>query len=361
MASGIIVILFVFIEFFLFYRVSRIFNKNKDAIFAIIVFLQLFLLAGFRSIDIYNDSRMYAEHFINYATKSYFSIDIKDRFEIGYQMLEQFIYFNISKSPTALFLITSFFIQLSHIIFFYKYSRVFWFSIILYIGFTHYFFSVSAIRQSMAIAIINFAFYFLINKKLLQYIGLVILASLFHYSAFLLIIIPVFSKMQFNKRTFFSFLIVLLLLFSFIEIILSFYFDFFSRYSNYFYDANWTSKSRIGKLLIIATFSLILLVIFKVKKFENYTLSDKYLLIFYIFGIVFWILSLKISVLSRYASYFLPSTIVLLTNACSRIEIIKHRRLMYVFWTVFLASQLVIILTFRPEWFNVLPYKFYWQ
>lgn len=361
MVSNIYIIFFVFIEFFLFYRISRLFNKNSDAVFMVIVFLQLFFLAGFRNIDTYNDSRMYAEHFVNYASKSFFSIDFNDRFEIGYQMLEQLIYFNISKSPTALFLITSFIIQLSHIVFFYKYSRVFWFSVLLYIGFTHYFFSVSAIRQSMAIAIINFAFYFLINKKILQYVGLVILASLFHYSAFLLIFIPILSKIEFNKKTFFSFLIVLLLLFSFLEIVLSFYFDFFTRYSTYFFDANWTSKSRIGKFLIIATFSLVILVIFKVKNFETYTLSDKYLLVFYFLGIVFLVLSLKISVLSRYASYFLPATIVLLTNACSRIEKVKYRRMLYVFWSIFLAAQLVIILTFRPEWFNVLPYKFYWQ
>lgn len=290
-----------------------------------------------------------------------FSINVYERFEVGYQILENFVFLKISKSPVALFIITSFFIQLSYVIFFYRFSKAFWFSIFLYLGLTHYFFTVSGIRQGIAIAVFNFAFIFLISKKWVWYCFFVILAAQFHSSAYLLLCMPFLNIIKLNKKTLKLFIPLIILSYLFLGNIIDVFTAFFPNYGTDYLGGEWISESKTGIYLILSTYLIGLLVIIKNFDFKNYSYSEKYMLFFYLVLIIFLVLSIKISILIRYTYYFIPVSIIILTNSCLKIKNITNRIFMYGFWIILLTIQIVLILTYRPDWLMVTPYKFFWD
>lgn len=357
----IFAILFIVLEGFYFSTMKKIPQSLRNKIFAILVFFQLFIPAALRHVDVYNDSLAYATHFKNIMPNAVFSINVYERFEVGYQILENFVFLKISKSPVALFIITSFFIQLSYIIFFYRFSKAFWFSIFLYLGLTHYFFTVSGIRQGIAIAVFNFAFIFLINKRWIWYCLIVILAAQFHSSAYLLLCMPLLHMVRLSKKTLMVFILVILFNYLFLGDILDVFFSFFPNYGTDYLGKEMISESKTGLYLILGTYFVGLLVIIKNFDFKNYSHSEKYMLFFYIALVMFLVLSIKISILIRYTYYFIPVSIIILTNSCFKIKNIVDRAIMYGFWIILLTIQIMIILTYRPDWFMVTPYKFYWD
>lgn len=354
-------ILIITIEGFYINNFTKIPLVRRNLIFAFLVFIQIFLPAAFRHYSVYNDTLMYVEHFKLINPTNIFSIDFKHRFEYGYQLLENVIFLYVSKSTIALFLVTSFFIQLSYILFFYRNSKLLWFSIFLYLGFTHYFFTVSAVRQAIAIAIFNFAFYFLVNKKYYYYLLITVLAAQFHSSAYLLLILPLFANVHVNKKNLIIFFLLLLLSYLFLEKLLLVFYTYFSDYGKYYLNEGWISESKLGTIFIIITLLIGLIIILKKFDFKNYTVAEKYMLIFYLALLTFWVFSLKISVMARFTQYFMPVSIVLLTNSCYKIQNKLYRNYTFAFWIIFLLIQLIIILYYRPEWFMITPYKFYWQ
>lgn len=357
----IFAILFVVFEGIFFSTMRKIPIGVRNKIFALLVFFQLFIPAAIRHVDVYNDSMAYATHFKSILPDAVFSINLYERFEIGYQVLENFIFLKISRSPVALFIVTSLIIQLSYVIFFYKYSKVFWFSIFLYLGLTHYFFTVSGIRQGIAISIFNFAFIFLINKRWLWYCLIVILAAQFHSSAYLLLGMPLLNMIKLSKKTLIVFILIIFLNYLFLGDILDVFFSFFPNYGTDYLGKGMISESKTGLYLILSTYFVGLLVIIKNFDFKNYSYEEKYMLFFYIALMMFLVLSIKISILIRYTYYFIPVSIILLTNSCFRIKNILDRVIMYGFWIVILTIQIMVILTYRPDWFMVTPYKFYWD
>lgn len=357
----ILAILFITIQTFLLTRLIKVSDNVKYKIIALLVFFQLFLPAALRHSDVYNDTSMYIHHFEKINPKKVFSIDYKSRFEVGYQVLENFIFLKISKSPIALMIITSLLIQASHIIFFYRYSKELWFSVFLYLGFTYYFFTVSGIRQSIAISIFNFSFIFLINKKWIFYVISIICAAQFHSSAYLLLCLPIFYKIRISKKLLITYTVFVLFCFVFLKDILYWYYTYFPKYGDHYLAEQWISKSKIGTYFIIFTNVLGLVIVLKNNNFKDYSFEEKYMLFSYFMVITFLIFSLKISVFSRVTYYFVPATIVILANSCWKIKNNFYRNIMYSFWVVFLLCEIMVILLYRPNWFNIVPYKFYWQ
>lgn len=359
-----ITIIFLFflisVQGFFLETVKKIYKNQANILFAIIFFLQLFIPAAFRDSSVYNDSQAYAEHFLSIDPKSVFDINPLERFEVGYQILENFIKLYISDNPVALFFVTSLIIQSSYVYTFYKYSRSLWFSIFLYIGLCHYFFVVSGIRQAVAIAVFNFAFYYLINKKYLGFFLVTLLAAQLHSSAYTLLLLPLFSRINFNKFFFLIYTLVLVLGYFLLDQIFVVFSSFFPNYAKDYIQNEWISDSKTGTLVILSTY-LIGLVFIK-RTFNKVRMNEekKMMMLYYLLLVMLLILSIKVSNVARLINYFIPFSIILLSNACSVIKDYQNRLVIYVFWVSFLLLQIFVILTERPEWFMVTPYKFSW-
>lgn len=335
-------------------------ESKKNLYFGLIAFLILFFLSGFRNPNLYNDTPMYVDYYKSLKSIGFIKLDLNHRFELGFQLLSQLIFNFISSSPLIFLIITSAIIQFSNILFFKKYSKILWFSIFLYIGFTYYFFSVSAIRQALAISVFNLALYFLINKKFIYYYVLIVFASQFHTSSLILLFFPAIYLVKINWYFIIGYIISTLFIYLFLEDLLQFFFHNFSNYGVNYIDQNWISKSKLGTSLIIITIIIGFFFIIKSMDVFNLDNTNKIMFFSYLLLISFWLFSLKISVLSRYTQYFMPASIVLLSNAIAAYSVKLRNYSMY-FWIVFLILQLLVILNYRPEWFNVTPYLFYWQ
>lgn len=357
----VLVMLFIVLEGMFFSSMTNVSIKKRNVIFAIILFLQLFIPAGLRNIEILNDTQTYADHFQMINPQSIFQINPIERFEAGYQVFENFVFLKISHETVMLLIISSFIIQLSYIIFFFKYSNALWFTVFLYFGLTHYFFVVSGIRQGLAIGIYNFAVIFLINKRWIIYSLITLLAAQFHSSAYLLLLIPLIDWIKLTRKTLFIYLGVILACFLFLESILDAFFSFFPTYGIDYMEKERISESKTGIYLILITYLIGLIIILRNFDFKQHTHIQKIMFIFYLALIMFLVLSIKISILVRFTHYFIPFSIVMLSNSCSEIKSKINRFVVYLFWVLFLTVQMYVILLYRPEWFTIVPYKFYWE
>lgn len=335
--------------------------EKKNKILAIIFFVQLFLPAGLRNITVYNDSLAYAEHFQSITPNNIFDVNPLERFEFGYQILENIIYLLISKDPVALFFITSLLIQSSFIILFYRYSKNLWFTVFLFIGLTHYFFLVSGIRQGLAIAVFNFAIPYLFKQKWVWYYFIVFISAQFHSSAYILFLIPFLNFIRLSKKTLVYSIFITLVIFLLLDKILGVFYLFFPNYGSDYLGQESISDSKIGISLVLLTYLIGLIVVIKKFNFKKHINSEKQMLLLFLCNVLFLVISIKFGILVRYTHYFIPLSIILLTNSCYGIKDIMDRFMMYLFWVIFLCTQVYIIIVFRPEWFTVIPYKFYWE
>lgn len=357
----VFIMLFFIVEGVFISSIKHLSTQNKKKILAIIFFVQLFLPAGLRNITVYNDSSAYAEHFQSIAPNNIFDVNLLERFEVGYQILENIIYIVISKDPVALFFITSLLIQSSFIILFYRYSDNFWFAVFLFIGLTHYFFLVSGIRQGLAIAMFNFAIPYLFKQKWKWFYLIVFVSAQFHSSAYILFLIPFLSLIRLSKKTLIYTIFFTLFAFLLLDKILGIFYSFFPNYGSDYLGQDGISESKIGISLVLLTYLIGLIVVVKNFNFEVFISRDKIMLLFFLVNILFLVLSIKFGILVRYTHYFIPLSIILLTNSCYGIKNIMDRFMMYFFWVIFLSLQVYVIIVYRPEWFTIIPYKFYWE
>lgn len=85
--------------------------------------------------------------------------------------------------------------------FFKKYSCNIWMSIVVYLAFAGYVFSLAAIKQCTAMAICLIATDRAINKKYIQFVIFVLLASLFHAYSFMYLIVPFLFFRPWSSKT----------------------------------------------------------------------------------------------------------------------------------------------------------------
>lgn len=133
------------------------------------------------------------------------------------------------KSPILLFGIFSILTYSLVIYSCYKYTKEAGLSLIVYLG-LFYLPSLSIIRQGLAIAVIIFAVRFIQRKSYLKYYISIIVAFLFHYSAIVAIIFPLFYKTA-NLKTVFIYSLIIIIGFKFIlEYVVSQYMPYYSVY-----------------------------------------------------------------------------------------------------------------------------------
>lgn len=220
------------------------------------------------------------------------------------------------------FIIISLFMVLSITIFIKRYSKSQFLSYWLYITLGLLALSMSALRQMIALSVILFSFNYLIEEKKVKYVVTVFIASLFHFSAIIMLPIYFLRKIKLtpNKR--------LLLLFSTVigtylakKIVLWIVFsiDIFAKYLPY----NMGAESvRTNPLVILVALAIPLIcsIIYKNNREDTHNSSRELNLfnIFYLMSCInlgIMIVSTDISIVSRVSYYFLVCNIILIPNA----------------------------------------------
>jgi len=153
-------------------------RTNKQGIFLLISFVILFILSGFRDVNVGTDTSGYQELFRRLERGGTI------RQEIGWQYLNKLVIYLGGKFE-HLMIMSSFLILVPVFYVSRKYSTNPMFSIFLYFAFYIYLQSYNITRQSIAISIILVAYTLLVKRHYWSYLILIIGASFFHVTALL--------------------------------------------------------------------------------------------------------------------------------------------------------------------------------
>lgn len=319
-------------------------------------FLILVVLSAFRSLNIGNDSLDYA---LSYSRIGEYPgvLDNPSRFEIGYIIFNKVLYY-FNTDPFILFFISSAFVTGTIFWFVSRYSKSLWMSIFLFLNLRIYYFTLSGIRQSIALSIVLISFYFLEKNKKISFILLVLLASTFHTSAILFIIVYPLSKIKFTKKIMVVYLLISLVLYMTFNTFINFVFSIFPQYTIYS-GSDYFENTQLASVLD----SLIILMLLLVGAFIFWKSSKGH----YLFNIMLHIISIatvitlvsiNASIIKRAAFYFFTFSIVYVPLFLNEIKQKQNKLLLtYLLMGLFFAYNL-IILYYRPEWQHVYPYEF---
>ena len=384
----------IFLYFALFIVVSfasRVFvNPGARKLFQLVLcFILLFGIFGFRDISVLNDTSTYYGFYYrnslytSYRNDSIFTFNILERFEWGYQVLAHFLVKYVSTNPYTIIIISSLIVTIGDLWFISKHSRdvamVCFFFLLSNIFFMHY----CIIRQSFALIIFYGAFGYLERGKTLRYCLLILVASLFHSSAYILLLLPLLMKLRVNKRN----VIIILVSSAIIGLLIFKILSLLGMHDNPYYKfaIQRESISLVG-LIELGIMAAVLTIMLWVHKLSGTRHIDKPL---------FWICVLAMSVciiaptfygIARVNEFLWPFIMVQLlryitpaymkpspaetTGDIATTDIIvdgdkPHRRGrlaqkvgVMVIVAIF-AGKMIGVNAFRPEWMHVVPYQFY--
>jgi len=340
-----------------------IFNKGitgkSKKFYSILAFIQLSILSAFRSINVGNDTKEYVRLFETIMRLGNIQ-DFYPRFEIGYLYFNKLVGY-LSSNPQILLSITSFIILGTFFWFINRNTKLIWLSTYLYITTGIFGFALSGIRQSIAISIILISYELMKRKRLIWFIVTVFVASCFHSSAIVFILIYPLSKVKFDYKITLLLLIISILVFINFDKFIFFGFKFFPKYFFYvdsiYFDGNIRSASIADAL---GNFSILMLGYFfgYLKKGPN---ENSLLCYMSLISLLILFVSLKGNLLDRFSIYFSIFNIILVTKIIEGIASKETKFLMILLVMILTLMYSTVVMFYRPDWNRVFPYEFFWQ
>lgn len=359
------VIVLYFISFLIIAFIGNHLRSEKRVSFETITsFMLLFIFFGFRDLPILNDTAHYYSHFQGLVVPNWdavFSVDPYDRFEYGYQIFEKIIA-KLFQDPYSIIMSSALIITVSNLQFIKKYTTHVALTVFVFLTQMILLFQYSAIRQSLAICCFYVAFRYLLNGKLLQYYILTLFAISFHSSAIILLIVPLIVRIPLNTKTIIVFVLAASVIGFYMTDIINLLGFGSSIYLETDLNRDTTALGALLKLILMVIFIVISLLLLRDTKIA---FIDQSLIWLSLMGLIFSTLSLKLMIMGRFAGYFVPFTAILLIRAFfhrpSDTHGAEHSANSVVLGLILgvLFAQIIVVLTFRPEWYHLVPYSFY--
>ena len=335
---------------------NKIIKNKKERIDGALVYIIfwtiiLILLCGLRRIDVGRDTMMYSIAYSKMQSRISWK-DALDRYsyiEFGFYFLEFLVsrYFNYQ-----VFLIICAIISILPVmIVIHRYSENKMISLVLYISFPYYTFSMSGIRQACALGIIMLAYIAVREKKLPMFLIFTFMACLFHTSAVLFLPTYWLDKIPYKKRTIYLSIVFLLTTFIF----RGFLWNIASQFARQSYSANDAG----GRLMYLFMILTIILGFYYRKNFVGENEEHKVLLYMQVISAAIWPIA---SVNSAIARMYYYHHIFLILYVPTLIKSIKRRfeRLIISFGYLFVAIYFISTQVL-PATFKFSPYFFFWQ
>lgn len=188
---------------------------------------RLALLAGAIGLSVVSGVRMqrngdFANYFVEMQRASQMSLsEALSMPDPGGQIL-RWALARVTDNPQWFFVVTSIFIVFSIVWFCAQFSPDPRFSLFLFVGLGGYFTAHVIVLQYFALAVSLFGFRSLIQRRFLQYFGIILVASTFHASALILLILYPLAATAFKRLLLLSYGAVLALVVAFFNPILGF-------------------------------------------------------------------------------------------------------------------------------------------
>ena len=175
-------------------------ERNKK-IFTLCAFLLLSFIAAFRDVSVGRDTASFCNIFSDIWWRGFEgALRYQSWTEPGFRLLCAAIGF-FTNDPQWLIIVTSLLIHGFISLAIYRQSRNVYLSFFLYMALMLYPYYLSMMRQALAIAILLFALEFLKKRKWIVYALLVLLAFSFHTSAIVFLAAPLLLLIPVNRKT----------------------------------------------------------------------------------------------------------------------------------------------------------------
>ncbi|WP_194191066.1 EpsG family protein [Clostridium chrysemydis] len=329
-------------------------HKNKKVysfIFMSVGLLSLILVSGFRykvGTDYSNYSEIYTA----------FGPDKVNWFEseFGFDFLMKSLY-KISENPQIFFFLSSIIINTVIVIFLRKYSKDFSLSMYFYITTFVYYGTMNGLRQYLASVILISGFKHLLNRNFKKYFLFIIIASLFHQSALIFILIYFTANKKIESFTniiiFGTFSLAFIFYQQFVDVLFNLIGT--SQYSNY--ESIMHDTSNGANILRIAVWVIPIVIILLYKKRAMLVFGERLnvILNLCILGALFMCLAYRHVFFARFCMYFDVYYLLLLPKICSMFDEKNNKFFRIVMVSGYFLYSTMLLLS-GESW--IYPYKY---
>lgn len=312
----------------------------------------LFVLSAFRAISIGSDTRRYS-YLFRYANELSFS-------QIFEEFQQEPLYFLLCKivgflcngnfqfmiAFVALLYITSLYVFLD------KFSSNSFISFVMLLSLGLFYFSISAMRQTIAISLLLFSYHFVMKRKFVPFALLVALATLSHNSAIVFLLVYFFKNIKIGAKQVFAVITSVFLSFIMGDKIIN---ALFFLSGNDLGDRNIKTLTWMG---FIIQFSIMA---FAMLFYERTVINNKNNICLYntmFIGLCIQAFAVNFAEMFRLSMYFSIFNIALIPNAMDSIKDNRMKKLV----------EILVVLVFLSYYFLfnwndelIIPYKFFWQ
>lgn len=330
-------------------------DKGNDSrkIYCVSIFIVLAGIAALRSYTVGVDT---AQYYFAYSRSSFAG----SRYEIGFIALINFLN-SISKNPQLLIGFSSIIINGSVALFIYKSNVNATVAFYLYITLLTYAANLNLMRQALAMAIVLLSLPSLYGHKAIKYVAGCFLASLFHSSAIILIILLPLSYVKPSNKVMFVYLLVAALLAIFSSSLWSFISSLFGRYAVYS-SSRWAGGNYLAApimtLMDIILFCLSCYFLNTRKTINKASIESKVLFHGAMLQILFQFLACSVNIFQRLTAF---SSILLCSFVAYSLYRINDKYKWLICYALVLITALffIVIMAYRPQWYGIVPYSFY--
>ena len=330
-----------------------------------ICLLPAFIITAFRDISVGNDTYVYARAYnLLNTNQELFTFLSNSRFEIGYNLVE-FFFKKLGADYYVMQFAITLFIYYSLGRYILKYSMNPWLSCFVFLTTRDFFGPMNTTRMWLAISVILFSLDFLVNRQFVRFILLTALASLFHFTALVFVVMYFFYQVEIDYR-----IISITTVLSLAVLIMgrSFFLWLTSRinrYSGYLDSAYFNVRDNIAiyiELLLNIAYFTLLYAINKKMSARGITTTgiDKLTYSASLIAVAMSIIGLTNAITSRVAAFFTVFLIISLPNALRRVK--KENKVILIpAFILLMIVQFVVVIVFRPHWSGIIPYNFLWN
>lgn len=324
--------------------------KDKKS-FIIVTFLILTLLAALRSYTVGPDGNVYANYFEMLKEMELSEIPIYFTKEPVFYIVTKYIQ-KLGFGLQGWYAIIGGVYALAVCIIVYRYSEHSFISILSLFSLGYFIFSFTGLRQTVALSIILFSAVALEKKRYVMFVVLVFLATVFHNSAIIFLIMIFIRDKKISAR---QYLLLLASGFLMVRVFSGQIYallnqlledsERFRGYSNYTYGLSWAGVVIQGAILVFCIYFM-----------DSETLKKNRLFLNVSFvGVFFQMCVVLVAEMFRVSMYFSVFNIVLVANVCMGNRFTKDSKGVVIF--LILASVILYFINGHIGY----QYSFYWQ
>ena len=349
-ASSILISLF-------FERILSPGKKRKKIYCALMCILFVFFI-GLRSYNIGTDSPGYVASFQNSPTISISTLrDIFSEKEPLFYTLQSLIH-SITNSYTLWFLLIAVLYMVPSTIFIYKFSEIPYISFIIFMSMAYMNFVMAGLRQTIAAAFLIISFIFLFERKYIRFFIFVFVASGFHITSLIFLIVLFVSKKRIRIIHVILTAVATVMCVIFGKTWLSMIIEFLFGDTRSYSLNEFGGYSTLALFILVAIAALIFNRNITNKEVENDN-ADAFFFKFLLFAIPFQTLAVYQANCFRIAMYFsFFGMLIIIPKAL----IVQKNKTFRMISQVIVVSLLLVQLFALTYWISdVNPYEFFWQ